>query len=229
YGFDFKPSYGENNETLYYDGDFDARALAALRLARQAQVLIDGQPVAAMTLEGTGFEGALDGVVACSKGESGWWGKGVGATSAEADPPLNKEGVWALEASKEGPYCIGHALVGEDRQLQLLAAGGQVGMAVGAVKGKLPRGRRGKFETDAYSFAFKPKYDGDRYMASDEPFDSQALFTLRRAKWVRISVDGRMLVDAEVADTGFPQLIDDALACAAGREGWWGAGARQPS
>ncbi|WP_293677920.1 hypothetical protein [uncultured Phenylobacterium sp.] len=230
YGFDFEPSYGKGAETLYYAGDFDARALAALRLARQAQVLIDGRPVASMTLEGTGFEGALDGVIACSKGEAGWWGKGVQAAGAEAAdaPPTNKEGVWSLEAGKGA--CVAHAMVGEDRQFQLLVAGSRIALAVGAVgDGKLPRGRRGKAETDSYVFDFKPQFDDDDlYMATAEAIDSQSLFTLRRAKWIRLKVDGRVLVDAGLEGSGFPELIDAALACAAGEKGWWGEGARAP-
>lgn len=229
-GVDFEPHYTDDRTALYNVEAFDARALAALRQARQAQVLIDGRAVASMTLEGTGFEGALDGVVACSKGESGWWGKGVGATAAaDEGPALNKEGVWALQASKEPSICVAYALVGDDRHLQVLTAGDQVILAVGAIKDKLPRGRRGKVETDGYAFAFKPNYDGDDYMSLEDPLDSQAVFTMRRAKWIKVSVDGRMLLDAQLADSGFSQLIDDALACAAGHEGWWGKGARQAS
>ena len=77
----------------------------------------------------------------------------------------------------------------------------------------LPRGRKGRVETDAYSFDFKPSYGGDTYVAFDQPFDSQALFALRRAKWLRIKVDGRLLVDATLENTGFAEILDSAAAC----------------
>ncbi len=239
YGFDFAPSYGEEASTLFYNGDFDARALAALRLARQARILIDGRPVAAMTLEGTGFEGALDGVIACSRGQAGWWGAGyrpgappdaaagagAGLTGEAADrPAMNKQGYWALEAG-DGYYCVATARVGEDRVLQIVANGDDVGFAVGG-EGKLPRGRAGKAETDAYAFAFTPRFDGDDLMTTVRPIDSQALDALRRAKRLRLTVDGRELMDADLEDTGFPELLDSALACSAGKPGWWGEGAK---
>jgi hypothetical protein len=226
YGVDFEPSYGENNETLYYNGDFDARALAALRLARQAQILIDGKPVASMTLEGTGFEGALDGVVACSKGESGWWGKGVGAAGPEV--PLNREGIWSISLGEGGGHCVAEASAGEGVYLQFPAVAGRTGIAV-ATDEKMRRGRRGRVEVDGYAFDFKPGYGGSRYFVTDAPLDAQALFTLRRSKSIRISVDRKVVVDVSLEGSGFPQLLDDLAACARGEKGWWGEGARQPS
>ena len=86
YGFDFRASYGDAATSLFYDGELDAKALAALRLARKVRILADGHQVAAMTFQGTGFPDALDGVVACSQGDSGWWGKGVGAQATDTGP-----------------------------------------------------------------------------------------------------------------------------------------------
>ena len=51
HGFDFHASYGE----------------------------ADDRQVTAMTFDGAGFEGALDGAIACSRGEKGWWGEGAAA------------------------------------------------------------------------------------------------------------------------------------------------------
>ncbi len=79
-----------------------------------------------------------------------------------------------------------------------------------------------------YAFDFKPQYGADSYMAADQPFDSQALFALRRAKWLRVSVDGRELVDAALEGSGFAEVLDAAAACSAGKSGWWGEGAKQP-
>jgi hypothetical protein len=76
-GFGFPPSYDQTGSSLYFNGDFDARVLAALRAAHQLRVLIDGRPVVAMALDGTGFAAALDDGLACSRGKRGWWGDGV--------------------------------------------------------------------------------------------------------------------------------------------------------
>jgi hypothetical protein len=231
YGFDFRATYGEDATSLFYNGDLDARALAALRLARQVRVLADGRQVTAMTFEGTGFEGALDGVVACSKGEKGWWGPGV-RTERAADGPIkeaagapvfNKEGVWSISAGDPG-VCVAQADAGDQRTLQMLAAAGRIGVAVGSEGKDLPRGRKGRVETDAYAFDFKPEYLADDYVATNKPLDSQALFAFGRAKWIRVSVDGRRLVDASLEESGFAELLESVAACSLGEKGWWGEG-----
>jgi len=229
YGFDFKPSYSEEATTLYYEDNLDARALAALRLAKQARILIDGRVVTAMTLEGTGFEGALDGVIACSNGERGWWGQGVGATAeakgSGAALPVNKEGLWSLRADGEG--CVSALVIEGGLGFVLIAANGGRDILVGAGSDAgFKRGRKGVFETDTYSFAFKPEFSGDTYVQLDRFLDSQAVFALRRAKTMGITIDGKPVVDAVVTDTGLPQLLTDLAACAAGQTGWWGEGAK---
>ncbi|HEX4710238.1 hypothetical protein [Phenylobacterium sp.] len=236
YGFDFRASYGEDGASLFYDGDLDAKALAALRLARQVRVLADGRQVAAMTFEGTGFPGALDGVVACSQGDSGWWGRGVGAQVTDtgprpdrgADGPVfNAEGDWAIAVGEDPGVCVAQASVDEHMQIQILAGLGRLGLAVGS-DADLRRGRRGKVETDGYAFDFNPGYGGRRYVSSNEPFDNAALAALHRAKWLRVSIDGRTLLDIDLTDTGFAALLDSVAACSKGEKGWWGDGAKQP-
>jgi hypothetical protein len=228
YGFDFHASYGEDGTGLYYDGQLDARALAALRLARQVRILADGRQVTAMTFEGTGFEGVLDGVIACSRGEKGWWGPGVGAEPVadkpSAEPVFNKEGLWSIATGDPG-ICSAHAQVDDHLQLQVLAAGGRMGFAVASDDKALPKGRKGRAETDAYAFDFTPSYGGTRFMGMEKPFDSQALFALAHAKWVRLTVDGRELVDADLEDSGFAELLDSVAACSRSEKGWWGEGA----
>jgi hypothetical protein len=234
YGFDFKATYGEEATSLYYDGEMDAQALAALRLARQVRIMADGKQLAAMTFEGTGFSSALDGVVACSKGEKGWWGPGVGASSAgggaAADQPTkalvyNKEDIWAIAVGKDPGICVAQAELDDKRWLQILASDGQLGLGVASSE-PLPRGRKGTVKTDAYSFDFKPEYDNDgRYMSADQPFDSQALFALSHAKWMGVTVGGKQLVDAQVEKTGFADLLISVAACSKGEKGWWGEGA----
>ena len=235
YGFDFKATYGDDATSLYYDGELDARALAALRLASQVRILADGRQLAAMTFEGTGFGGALDGVTACSRGEKGWWGPGVGAKSAgngpAADQPTrkpvyDKQEIWAIIVGKTPGICVAQAELDDKRRLQILAADGRLGLAVASDGGPLPRGRKGRVKTEAYTFDFKPQYDDDgAYMSADQPFDSQALFALSRARWMGVTVDGKELVDAAVETTGFADVLTSVAACSKGEKGWWGEGA----
>jgi hypothetical protein len=232
YGFDFKPSYGEDAITLYYADNFDARALAALRLAKQARILVDGRMVTAMTLEGTGFEGALDGVIACSNGQSGWWGKGVGAGSAAVDdaeaPPLHKDGFWMAATIESTPgVCVGTAKVDDEYAFSIIV--GQKAMSFGVTGTKdMRRGRKGRLQTDAYSADFRPAYDGSNYLYPAADLDSQAAFALRRARTVVVSVDGKALVDMAFEGTGYAEVLSDLAACAAGEKGWWGEGAKAP-
>lgn len=234
--FEFRPDYTDKRDMVFFE-DVGGRALAALRTARNVQVRVDGRELLNVGVEHTGLEGALDAVVACSNGKSGWWGPGVGAERlAEGPVPnkaiddlvLNKEGVWAMGASPDPGVCVAQATVDGGRHLQILAAMGQLGLAVGTDGADLPRGRKGRVETDAYAFDFKPQYGADSYMAADQPFDSQALSALRRAKWLRVSVDGRELVDAALEGSGFAEVLDAAAACSDGKSGWWGEGAKQP-
>jgi hypothetical protein len=233
YGFDFRAEYADDATSLFHAGGMDARALAALRLARQVRILADGRPVASMTFEGTGFEGALDGVIACSRGEKGWWGPGVGAKPAAQGPApdkltpervFNKEDIWSIAVRSPG-VCIAQADGDGDRQLQVLSAAGRLGLAVESADQALPQGRKGHVETDAYAFDFKPSYAGKRFVAMDKPLDSQALFALAHAKKIHISVDGRELLDAYLEGSGFAEALTSVDACSRGEKGWWGEGA----
>jgi hypothetical protein len=236
YGFEFKPSFTDDKGAVFFNGDLDSRAIAALRLAKEVRVLIDGRLVNAATFENTGFEGALDALIACSKGEAGWWGQGVageqdaaapGATQAPAKPelPFNEEGFWALEASSPPDVCTAYGLVDDHLAVVLIGAAGSVGLALNS-ETEMRRGRKALVETDTYSFAFKPDYDGPKYMFMPEPMDSQAMFALRRAKSLRIRIDGRAVADAHVEGTGLAGLLDSLIACSNGERGWWGEGAK---
>ena len=232
YGVDFRPSYGKDATTLYYDGDLDARAIAALRLARQVRILGDGVAVAAMTFEGTGFEGALDGVLACSKGQKGWWGAGLGVRRADAGPqskggrPLNKEGVWEL--GPDGAKCFASAPLKSGGEFMLMADKGGVSFGVGL--DHPPReGRRGVFATEAYSFDFEPSYTKDGIVYFRDSLNENALAALRLANDLQITVDGREVMQAHVAGTGLGAVLDDVMACSRGKSGWWGEGVKLAS
>lgn len=230
YSFDFVPSYTRGGDVVYTKEHLNARAMAALRLAREVRVVVDGKLIMGVAVENTGFDGVLDALIACSKGERGWWGDGVAVAKA-ADPPAepryNKEDVWSLQVSAPG-VCIAQARIDDHAILQFIGADGNVGLGVGTTDGRLPRGGKGLVQTDAYSFAFEPRYETGGYLFSKDWFDSQALFALRRTKGLRVSLDGKPLLDVALETTGFPAILDEVLACSQGGSGWWGDGAPPP-
>jgi S1-C subfamily serine protease len=235
YGVDFTPSYINKNATMFFKEDLDARAIAALRLARQVRILADGKPVAAMTFEGTGFEGALDGVIACSKGQAGWWGPGVGAKQASAKRPpgglgekavLNKEGVWLV--GPQGDKCFASAPLKVGGWFMLKAEMGQLSFGIDLDRPP-PRGERGSFQTEAYAFDFQPSYTKDGVLYFRENLGSNALAALRLARDLRVSVDSREVMGVHLQGTGLDGVLDAVTQCSAGRSGWWGAGAKLAS
>ena len=223
YSFDFAPSFGDENRGIFFNGDLDNRAIAALRLAKEVRVLVDGRLVNAATFENTGFDGALDALIACSKGEKGWWGNGVGA-SAELDLVFNKEGYWTIVASTEG-FCTAAAKVADGVGFSLVSDGQDLTFGI-STKAGVKRGRKGRVETDAYSFDFRPAFDGDDYVYAEDALDSQAVFAIRRAKSMKVSIDGRAVADMTLEGTGHVAVLADLAACARGQKGWWGEGAK---
>lgn len=230
YVLEFDASYSEGGETLFYDGEFEAKALAGLRTGGELRILVDGRMVTAMTLEGTGFADAFDGLIACSEGKSGWWGPGLAADaqSESSAPPLNTEGYWAILPAEDEPG-VCSAVVPVDDDLAFMLIANHEGRMVFAVSSGEPmrRGRKGRFETDAYSFDFLPGYDSDT-LVFGEDLDSRAIFALRRARTAKISIGGRTLVDMALEETGHAAVMDNLVACANGEAGWWGAGAAKP-
>lgn len=234
--FDFAPDYTDRGDLLFFE-DVNGRGLAAIRSAASVVVRVDGRKILDMGIEDTGVEGALDATVACSEGKSGWWGPGVGAERISEGPVPNKltdavvyseNGRWGVAAGPEPGVCVAQGKVDQQRHLQILAAFGQLGLAVGTDGVDLPRGSKGRVETDAYTFDFNPEYGADSYMAADKPFDPKAIEALGRAKWVRVSVDGKPLVDAALEGSGFADVLRSVAACSHSEAGWWGPGAKRP-
>jgi S1-C subfamily serine protease len=232
YGVDFAPSYINNNATMFFRNDLDARAIAALRLARQVRILADGRPVAAMTFEGTGFEGALDGVIACSKGQAGWWGRGVGAKQASAKHPpgrigekavLNREGIWLV--GPEGDKCYASAPLKVGGWFMLKAEAGQLSFGIGLDRPPA-QGQRGSFQTEAYAFDFQPSYTKDGLLYFGDNLGPNAVAALRLARDLRVSVDSREVMGVHLQGTGLDGVLDALTQCSAGKSGWWGPGAR---
>lgn len=234
YSFEFEPEYSDEGNIVALGGEVNSRVIAALRLASELTVALGGKQVFAIEVEGTGLEGALDAVIACSQGKSGWWGPGVGvsaqaraeAATSEPKAGLHKDGAWYLEAN-DVAFCVASAQVGEGLAIQLMASEGLVGLAF-VSDNNMRRGRKGLVETDAYSFPFKPKYSGSDFFVSEDPFDSQAIFALRRASALKVSLDGRVLADLRLEGSGLADSLEGVIACSMGEDGWWGEGAKQP-
>jgi len=228
--FPFELQYNDERDFFFQIGVLDERAVAALKLARSIDVSVDGRSVFDGDVAETGVENAVEAVVACSKGEKGWWGEGAVQAKATAIPGsdmiLNKEGVWSIKAADDG-VCVAHAVIDDRVYLQFLGAEGRVGLAIGAASGRLPKGRAGRVDAGGYAFDFAPSYDDDgAYVSSADLLDETALGILRRANRLKITVDRKTLVDTPVAGTGYPEILDAVAACSLGKAGWWGAGAK---
>lgn len=233
--FEFTPDYDDRRDFMFFE-DVGGRALAAVRQAPNVGIIVDGREILHVSVENTGLADALDAVVACSEGKSGWWGPGVGAERLSEGPTpnklteevvYNKEGFWGVAAGGDPGVCVAAAALDGGRYVQLLAAAGQIGLAVATDGQPLARGRRGRVEADGHSYDFKPQYGADSYMASAAPFDEETLLALREARWIRVTVDGRELVDVRLEGSGFPDVLRSVAACSRGEKGWWGEGAKQ--
>ncbi|PZQ54225.1 MAG: hypothetical protein DI570_23285 [Phenylobacterium zucineum] len=228
---DLPASFGEGRTVVFQDGELDPAAIAGLRAARQLRVLVDDRQVAAMALEGTGFAGAIDGVVACSKGEAGWWGKGVqvaAAAPATDDLVYNKEDAWALipfASPRDG--CIAQAAIGDGAQfLHFVQRGEAVALAVASTGKPLRRGRKGVLDLGGERFEFAPIYqDGNTYMTVDGALVGEPMEALRASKGLSVLIDGKPFVEVSLEGSGFPLILDELAACARGEQGWWTANA----
>ena len=224
---DLPATFPKEHTLVYLDGVLDAPSLAKLRGARQLRVLIDGQAVAAMTLEGTGFPGALDSLVACSRGQSGWWGKGVQHDGSpppakSGDPVYNTEDVWVLAPSEDPGVCLAQAATEEKgRYLQLLQQGDEVTVAVWSPEKALSKGRKGALVMDGGSYDFTPSYDGKTLMIVDGSLAGEPMTVLKATKGFTLRIDGKALVDLDLSGTGFPKILDELAACSRGETGWW--------
>jgi len=191
YAFTFEPSFSKGG-ILISEEPMGERALAALRLAHGLIVTLDGRKVFNANVEGTGLEGALDAVIACSNGKSGWWGSGV-AEPPEADiaGALNAEGFWYVRANLEEESCTAYAKVKDGTAFVLVAVEGGISFSVHTDK-TLRQGRKGVLETEAYTFHFEPSYD-DNDLYLDGALSGQALAAIRLARALRISVEAAPL------------------------------------
>jgi hypothetical protein len=226
---DLRAKFIEEGTTVYLDGALDAPTLASLRGGRRMRVLIDGRAVAAMTLEGTGFPDALDSLVACSRGQSGWWGEGV---QPEGPAPagrlaFNAEDVWTLLPLEKSGACVAQAGLEEkqDRYLQFFEHEGGMTIAVLSHGPRLHRGRKGVLSLDGGDFDFTPLYPDATLMVMSGSVTGDALLALRATKGMSLRIDGKVLLEVGLEGTGFPRILDELAACARGETGWWTANA----
>ena len=226
YDFDFTPHFIQDNQALFSEEDLGSQEAAVLRLAKQVRVLVDGREVSRATFENTGFGGVLDGLVACSQGQEGWWGKGV---AVQDGPPVNAEGYWTMQTGDDPGYCMAAVRIDDQFTFLLVAdAAGEMGFSVLSTK-PIRHARKGQFRTDSFIFDFKPLFaEDDSYVYHAGNLDSQAEFALRRAKAAGVYLDGRELTTMQLEGSGQAQVMIDLKACAAGENGWWGQGAAQP-
>ena len=142
---------------------------------------------------------------------------------------FKKENVWFLERAQIDltQVCTAYALADERTMLVFIGAAGLIGVAVKS-EDDMRKSGTGLVEVDARRIAIKPVFDGKRYFASDQSIDGEDLDAVRNAQNLRVSVGDRVVVDAKVAGTGLPALLDDLAACSKGEKGWWGEGAKQP-
>lgn len=223
---DLPARFLEEGTTVYLDGALDAPSLASLRGARQMRILIDGQAVAAMTLEGTGFPDALDSLVACSHGKAGWWGKGVSSDGPAPVKPgdfaYNAEDVWMITPMEDAGVCLAQAATEEKgRYLQILQRGDGVTVAVWSSGPALRKGHKGALVLDGGSFDFTPSYDGKTLMIVDGSLAGEPMSVLKATKGFTLMIDGKALVDLDLSSTGFPKILDELAACSRGETGWW--------
>jgi hypothetical protein len=138
--------------------------------------------------------------------------------------PLHKDGRWTLAA--DGGACSAILAIEGGRTLILtgLKGGAEIMVGAGSDAG-FKRGRKGRFETEAYSRNFTPVYQGEDYLQLDAVLDGPARLALRRARSVRITVDGRQEVRVDLERSGLPDVLASLQACAGGKAGWWGEGA----
>jgi S1-C subfamily serine protease len=141
-----------------------------------------------------------------------------------AEPVLDKQGVWTVGADKSG-LCLARAPIKSGGYFGLMAKDGEVTFGAGADR-RLRQGSQGIFDTEAYSFNFKPSYgeEGDS-LYFDDFLNKSAMAALRLAKRIRISIDRQTVIDIDVEKAGLSEVLDAVIDCSNGKHGWWGKGA----
>jgi hypothetical protein len=79
--FDFDAAFNDKGDYVQSDDLLSPAAVAALRVTHTASVSVDGRTLMTASLAGAGTDAAVDAIVACSRGQAGWWGKGATQTS----------------------------------------------------------------------------------------------------------------------------------------------------
>ena len=129
-----------------------------------------------------------------------------------AEPVLDKQGIWTVGADKSG-LCLARAPIKSGGYFGLIATNGGVSFGAGNDR-RLRQGSQGIFETEAYSFEFKPSYgkEGDS-LYFDDFFNKSAMAALRLAKRIHISIDRRTVIDIDVEKAGLSVVLDAVIDC----------------
>jgi len=151
---------------------------------------------------------------------------GVAPGDASADPRMSRRGAWSFEVAEQS-RCLATLRLPQGDQLMLLGEAGGLGFGTAARDPIVP-GSRGRLQMDTGAFDFSPSYQG-AIVFLDGHMDSGSVEKLRRARLLRITVNGREIMSANVAGTGLADIVPALVECSKGRRGWWGEGAsRRP-
>lgn len=159
-------------------------------------------------------------------GGLGLWLACVGAASAE-DVGFNKERAWRVGREEaDSPACYAQIMT-QKGSLTLVANRLAVTFVVTTDDAMKP-GREARLATDAYSFYFVPRFEGDNTSVySAGGLNQAAMAALRLARSIDVTVDRRTVFSINVEGSGLAEALDGLKACAAGQSGWWGPGVAQ--
>jgi len=141
---------------------------------------------------------------------------------ASAEPRMSRRGAWSFEVAEQS-RCLATLCLPQGGQLMLLGEGGELGFGTAAREPIVP-GSRGRLQMDTGVFDFSPSYEG-AIVFLDGHMDAGSVAVLRKARLVRITVNGREIMSVSVAGTGLTDVVPALLECSKGRRGWWGEGA----
>lgn len=216
----FEPDYGAQRDVVFRPGVLSAPDLAGLAATRSLELSVDGELLLRHNMAERGLDEAVAAVQACARGETGFWTPAADDDQGAVETVLHAGGLWSMYPEKG--MCVAGAMLENGLMLQLLQQGGLTVGVGDPTDGKLHRGRRGEVRTDQGSFVFTPHYESPSYVVAEHLLTDAQVGLLRSTRTLEISIDGKVIADAAFDDgQGYPEIIDDVAACAAGRTGWW--------
>lgn len=213
--FAFRPQFGEGGGYVMGENVADSLGVATIKAAKSLAVVLDDQLLIGIETAGTGLPQLIDDLAACGRGEKGWW------DAPKPAPAVNKEGFWRLSAY-DG-VCAAGSNAAEGKGIVFIESpDGRRTLSITP----LPKGRLDRVTIENRDFWTSLPLTKDGDYAVSAALDARQNFLLRRATGLFIYLDGAELLNIQVEGTGYPQILDDLAACAAGKSGWWGDGAK---